>query len=286
MAFNRFEQEAIILNAAWEMIDDMVNFAIFMPLGERKHETNLMPQTHNTLRLFNLLLGDFLSPLQKKGTAKLPFGLSAPPNNARLSNFTFLYYIRQVCDDPKLCSNVELIRHQLEAFSDWLEEESVVEKVWLPSVNVEVDLKIRRITWLKICGDIGKHSFARLEGNVKKIVRILGEHGHPVDEGMAYTVLPEFWEWFHTHLFAYHASTIAEFLNNIRWAFFECLRPEFERAYNSLSTDPMYPNYEFIVPDQISEPIARTMYWDLMNRVRSEPWFPRFTVTPHLKSQF
>lgn len=286
MNFNRIEQEAITLNAAWEMIDDMVNFAVFMPLGEKKLETNLMPQTHNTLRLFNLLLGDFLSPLQAKGNASLPFGLSAPPKNSRLSDFTFLYYIRQVCDDPKLSTDVEPLKKHVDAFANWLEAVSVVEKVWLPSINVEVDLSIKRITWLKICGDIGKHSFARLEGNVRKIARILAEHGHKIDDGMAYAVLPEFWDWFHTHLFGYHASTIAEFLNNMRWALFEYLRPEFERAYKVLSTDPKAPNYEFLIPSEVGSPIARTMYWDLMNRVRSEPWFPRFTVTKHLKNQF
>jgi hypothetical protein len=73
------------------------------------------------------------------------------------------------------------------------------------------DVKVPRITFIKICSDIGKHNFARLQGNVRKICRILKENGHPIDEGRGYLVLPEFYEWFHTHLFSYHASTIAEF---------------------------------------------------------------------------
>lgn len=103
---------------------------------------------------------------------------------------------------------------------------------------------------------------------------------------MGYAVLPEFWEWFHEHLFAYHLSTISEFLNNIRWGMFEYLRPEFARAYHVTSYDTLAPMYASYIPSEISAPIARTMYWDLMNLARSRPYFPRFTVTQTLKNQF
>lgn len=284
--FNSTEQEAIVLNAVWSMIDDMVNFAIFMPLGEKIHDTNLMPRTTDTRRLFHVLLGDFLSPLVRKGKNGLPFDLPSPSANARPSDLTFLFYLRHIFERPMLNVAVDAIRQPVEEFSFWLEQDSYVEDVWLPSINVKVSLTIKRITWLKICADIGKHSFARLEPNVTKIVRILSEHGKEIDEGMGYTVLPEFWEWFHTHLFAYHASTIAEFLNNIRWGIFHYLLPEYSRAYHVLSYEMDAPMYAFHVPTEIASPLARTMYWDLMNMVRSEPYFPRFTVTKHLKNQF
>ena len=69
MTFTKTEQEAIVLNAVWAMIDDMVNFAIFMPLDGRTQNTNLMPQRSDTLRLFHVLLGEFLSPLVREGEA-------------------------------------------------------------------------------------------------------------------------------------------------------------------------------------------------------------------------
>jgi hypothetical protein len=286
MAFNRTEQEAITLNAVWSMVDEMVNFAIFMPLGDRRKDTNLMPRTTDTRRLFHILLGDFLSPLIRKGKRGLPFDLPAPARDARPSDLTFLFYLRTVCDDPQLSSIPAQLRDPVEAFSTWLEADTHIEKVWLPSIGVELDLTINRITWLKICSDIGKHSFARLEPNVAKIVRILSEHGKEIDEGMGYAVLPEFWEWFHEHLFAYHLSTIAEFLNNIRWGIFEYLQPEFTRAYHVTSHDPRVPSYAFHVPAEVTAPIARTMYWDLMNLARSAPYFPKFTTTHSLKNQF
>lgn len=286
MAFSETEQEAIILNAIWSMIDGMVNFAMFLLPGDKTQDTNLLPQTSEALRLFHVLLGDFLSKLERKGRGDLPFNLPPAPSGTCPSNLTFLYYLRRIASDPKLGNAPQAIARPTEAFATWLEEDTYIEKVWLPSIGVEVDLTIKRITWLKICADIGKHSFARLEPNVAKIVRILAEHGKVIDEGMGYAVLPEWWEWFHTHLFGYHASTIAEFLNNIRWGIYEYLQTEFRRAYYPLPDHPMEGAYGFDVPGEVTSPIAQTMYWDLMNYVRSPPYFPRFTVTRFLKEQF
>jgi hypothetical protein len=286
MTFTRIEQEAIVLNAAWAMIDDMVNFAIFVPLGSKIEDTNLMPQTADTLRLFHVLLGDFLSPLIRKGRGGLPFDLPQPPSGARPSDLTFLFYVRQVFEQPMLNPDSSALRQPSEAFADWLEQDSFVEEVWLPSIEVQADLTIRRIVWLKICADIGKHSFARLEPNVGKLVSILAQHGKEIDEGMGYAALPDFWDWFHTHLFGYHASTVAEFLNNIRWGLYAYLRPEFERAYRVTERVSDLDMYVYDYPPGITAPIARTMYWELMNRVRSRPYFPPFTVTQSLKNRY
>jgi hypothetical protein len=286
MTFTKTEQEAIVLNAVWAMIDDMVNFAIFMPLEGRTQNTNLTPKSSDTQRLFHVLLGEFLSPLVRKGKRGLPFDLPQPPSGARPSDLTFLFYLRQVLGEPKLNAIPDAIRQPVEAFADWLEEDSYVEGVWLPSINVEAHLTIKRITWLKICADIGKHNFARLEPNVSKIVSILAAHDKEIDEGMGYAVLPEFWEWFHTHLFAYHASTIAEFLNNIRWGIFHYLRPEFARAYHVTMRVTGADIYAYHYPAEIVSPIARTMYWELMYMARSRPYFPQFTVTDSLKRQY
>ncbi len=104
-----------------------------------------------------------------------------------------------------------------------------------------------------------------------------------IDEGKGYLVLPEFHEWFHDNVFGYHARTIAEFLNNIRWSIFEYLKPEYERSFERIDPNPMY-RYRF--PPEITHPVAKEMYWDLMNMVRSAPYFPRFSVNDIFKSQY
>ena len=56
--FNETEQEAIILNAMWAMIDDMVNYEMFVKT-ERTTDVVLMFSTSTHMRLFNVLLVDF-----------------------------------------------------------------------------------------------------------------------------------------------------------------------------------------------------------------------------------
>lgn len=283
MDYSPIEQEAIVLNAAWIMIDDMVNHANFCLPSGQLDDTNLLPQSDATLRLFNILLADFLSPMSSRRNLELPFGLPRPPADSGTSDFTFLFYVKRVCADSHLGINADALFRTIELFSSWLEAKSYVENVWFPSIQVEVDLNVERREWIRICGDVEKHNFVRLETNVRKIVRILKDHNKIVEDGRDYEVLPEFSEWFHTNIFAYHASTIAEFLNNIRWELFLCLKPEFQRAYRQ---SDQTKKYSFAVPDEIKQPLAISMYWELMNRCRSAPLFPRFTVSKRLKERY
>lgn len=264
------------------MIDDMVNYEMFV----KEHQTEdamLMFNTSTHQRLFNILLGDFLSQAQRKRKNALPFGLPEPPSRAKPSDLTYLFYLRGICADARLGKNVELIRVPVEAFAAWLEAKPLIEDVWFPSVGAKSNMHLMRITYIKICGDIAKHNFTKLETNVRKICGALSVSGIAVDEAQGYLMLPEFYEWFHDHLLNYHSTTIAEYLNNIRWGIFDYVRPEFERAFERL--DP-YPKYHFRVPKDIAQPMARAMYWELMNMARSRPYFPRFTTTPYLMMRY
>jgi hypothetical protein len=286
MNFTAPEQEAIILNAAWTAIDEMVNFRMFDHLGDRTSDIVLGLRTENSLRLFNILLGDFLSPLTRIRDRELPFGLSSPLGDAKPSDRTFLFYLRRVSESPQFCANADMLRESVEAFANWLEAETQIPDVWLPSIETNVNLTIQRIKWLKICANIGKHNFMRLEANVGDIVKILSRNGVEIDERMGYAIIPEFWEWFHDHLFSYHFSAIAEFLNNIRWAIFGYLRPEFDRSYHVTSYIQQSPISAFHYPAGVENPIAQAMYWDLMNMARREPYFPRFTSSDYLKQRY
>ena len=98
---NDIEREAIILNSAWEMIDGMVNWAMFVK-NDRVEATNLMFETRQHSRLFVILLGDFLSEVRAVKGNPVPLGLKPAPSNTRPSDRTFLFHLRQVCADPKL----------------------------------------------------------------------------------------------------------------------------------------------------------------------------------------
>jgi len=111
-----------------------------------------------------------------------------------------------------------------------------------------------------------------------------------VDE--AYLTFENFFEQFHTDAFAYHASTIAEFLNNIRWEIYEYLLEEYRRSHSEYQQDAYDKSpeanvaYKYDIPSAISNGTASTMYWELMNRCRSRPWCQLFTVDKHLKGRY
>jgi hypothetical protein len=119
---------------------------------------------------------------------------------------------------------------------------------------------------------------------VGDICRILEANGHKVSTDEGYLVIEEFYDWFHTNVFSYHSSAIAEFLNNIRWGIYEYLRPEFERSITWEGGDP--PRYSYKYPAGSQHPTGKSMYWDLMNDVRSEPFMPRFEVTRFLRMRY
>jgi hypothetical protein len=121
--------------------------------------------------------------------------------------------------------------------------------------------------------DTGAYSF-KLES--------VPDDGLSLDE--AVLALEDFYERFHTDILNYHGSTIAEFLNGIRWGVHEYLLPEFRRSFTPRGGDPT--RYEYLYPDGVSTKLGKALYWDLMNRVRGRPYLERFQVTRHLKLRY
>ena len=135
---NEIERESIILNSAWGMIDGMVNWAMFVK-NDHADPTNLMFQTEQHSRLFLILLGDFLSDARAFKGEPVPLGLKKAPSNARPSDLTFIFHLRQVCEDPRLGSNATGLGKGIEAFADWLEGYFVARAVNLHAIDVVAD---------------------------------------------------------------------------------------------------------------------------------------------------
>ena len=246
-----------------------------------------MFKTSQHCRLFNIMLGDFLAQFNAFKGEPVPLGLRPPPSNARPSDLTFLYYLRQVCANPKLASVASDLNAQTEAFATWLEGEFTAEGVNLHGVDIVADIRIHRYRYIKICGDIAKHSLPRLATNVGHIRRLLKASGHDIGEREAYLAVETFFEWFHADIFVYHSSLISEFLNNIRWAIYDYLQPRFAQSWHLTErATPSFPIYAYHYPDGCVEPVARAMFWDLMNRVRAKPRLHRFVVSDSFKQRY
>ncbi len=280
---NNTEREVIILNSAWEMIDVMVNWEMFVKTDQIE-PSNLMFQTSGQARMFAILLVDFLSEIRAFKGDPVPLGLRPAPSNARPSDLTFLFHLRQVCTEPKLAGDTARLSAAVEDFASWLEGEFTASGVNLHAIDVVADLRVTRLRYIKMCGDMAKHNLARLATNVRHLRKLLDQAGHPVSEQEAYLAVGTFFEWFHQDIFIYHSSQIAEFLNNIRWAIYDYLQAEFRRSFHvPAKSTAEFPTYCYLVPAEIGEPIAVAMYWDAMNRSRAQPYVQRFAIPDYMK---
>ena len=275
---NVTERETIILNTAWEHIDGMVNRS--MLIGFRHDEpTTLLPESREHALLFLIRLRDFLSPVGANKKGSIPFGLCRPPTDASPTDRTFLFHLRQVCAAPRLGTNIARLGDHTEAFARWLEGSFQANDVNLRDIDLNANLRIERYRYIQMCGDIAKHSLPRLSGHARHLRKLLKAAGHRITEEQSYLAIPNFFRWFFDDCFMYSLSRIAEFLNEIRWAICEYLLTEYRRAWYQIDDI----NYGYRVPPAIIEPVARAIYWELMNRVQMKPWIPQFTVTNYLK---
>ncbi len=284
--FSEIEQEAIVLSAVVSMVDDMVNHAIFCPLDEKRTDTNLLPQTAGSLRQFGTFLRDFLSPVTGKGGSPLPFDLPKPPRDGSKVDHTTLYYLKRVCEKPLIGTKIDHLSRIVQEFSDWLEAYAFVEEVWFGNISQKVDLRIKRIDFIRMSGDIGKHNFLRLAGQANTLRRILGDNNVEIDESDAYLALPDCWDWFHTHLLAYHASTIAEFLNNIRYAIRLYITPVALERYTVTGNVDGLELFTFERPTEIVNRFAWAQFFELMQGSLRQPNFPPFSVARTMKMRF
>lgn len=278
-SYSALDREIITLAAVWDMIGSMVHYGHFVK-RHRVENTTLMFQTQEASKLFLIILADFLS-LPRNGT----FGLIAPKSKGSRGK-SYLGHLQRVVNDPQFAGDVSLLASSVEAFAEWLDGCAVVEKVWLPSIDRDGTLRVPRMDYLKICGTISKHGFTRLGDVVRKIREILAVNGTEIDEGQSYLVIPEFQEWFRDNIFIASSTVVAWHLNEIRWGIYEYLISEFRRSFTHTEVVSGAQMYAYDVPAGITDPLVRSMYWDLMNDQRQAPYFPRFTVSPYVRDLY
>lgn len=263
---NHLEYEATILNTAWGMIDGMVNHNIFVK-QELCGKSNLIFKSDIHARLFVILLIDFLSSVKfAQANIKTPNSDSRP----------ILDHLKKVCQRPKLGSDLSDLNKTVSEFQSWLETKITSNSVNLSLIDVYADLEVERYRYIKMCGNIAKHNPARLDRVIDSIRKLLKNSGHCVGWDEAFYGLEQFFDWFFNGMFKFHSNHIAEFLNNIRWYMFLYLRDEYTRSWHQ--TNEYYGDYGYHIPEAINDSVARTMYWDLMNRVRTRSYIPHYIL--------
>ncbi|KTD33844.1 hypothetical protein Lnau_2136 [Legionella nautarum] len=259
------ENEVILLRNIYDHIDEMVNFSLFKIQGIYT-ECNILFHDSNQMKLFFILLVDFLSMTDKKGPIKTT---------------TFLNGLADISITPQFSvddSEKELKIIVIE-FQEWLKKEKIID-VWMPSIDRSESLSISRFDMIKLSGSISKHNNLRADGLVKGLQKILQNSGFEINETKGLLLLPDFYERFHNDILIFLSSHICEFLNNIRLAIYSYLLPQFDRSYYKCEDGLAY---RYRIPDYIRSDYARVCYWELMNKVRSKPYMKKFVISSNLK---
>jgi len=142
---NPFEEELVILKATWDLIDSIVNFDVFM-LSDSDTDAQIMFHRSSDQKYFNIVLTDFLSRTDKK---------------APIRQTSYLGGLRNIALNPSFRSaSTTSLDTAVACFCSWLEQEVTID-IWMPSIDQQVALKIARLSFLKMCGDLCKHNFLR-----------------------------------------------------------------------------------------------------------------------------
>ena len=264
----KVETEVVVLVAIYELIDSIVHKGL-LDLSERAEFSEVRFKDAVHAQYFNLVLVDLLSLTDKDGP---------------VAQRSYIGSLAEICQNPSfnVGDSILQLRGATQSFRSWLQEEITVPKMWLPTLSLEIDLKICRIELLKIAGNICKHNVLRSVQTMRNFQKALADNGATVDLKQALLAINEVYDWLHTHKFVAQSNAIVEFLNNIRWGIRDYLAPEYAR---SKVDDPVGIGYSYNYPADITDDFARASYWDLMNKLRSQPYLPRFRVQHFWKSE-
>ncbi|MBH8611945.1 hypothetical protein I4N56_014165 [Pseudomonas mohnii] len=266
---NKMEEEVIYLSAIIELLKSIVNYELLAVVGEGNHK-NIQFKTMTHRQFFFIALVDFLSQTDSK---------------APVPQKPYLGALRDIAGAPSfdVRDSVRSLGDTVTSFTDWLRVEIDID-AWLPSIDLETKIRIPRYLLLKIAGNLSKHNSLRSVGVAEDLQRLLKKAGKTVELYQAMLVQEDIYEILHDDVCAYHASTIAEFLNGLSWGIQNYLKPEYSRSFTPEGGDD--PRYKFQYPEMLEHPYAKACYWNLMNQIRSGPIFAPFTVTEHLKGRY
>lgn len=281
------ECEIIVLNEAWEMIDTLVSHSLLRGF-EKTGTTWLHFNSLDAQFLFYIFLADFFSDINAKRDPP-PLGLPNLKSKNATEGSSILHYLRYVAEHPVLLRNKEKFLKTVSDLEEWRDGTIEMEKINFADVGVEVSIPLSRYDCVLLCGNTSKHSPIRLSRCAKHLRDLIKRTGNEISEPQAYLAVKNFSEWFsdYSHIYDYHLNQVSELLNKIRFAIYFGLGKEYARAYRRIPDIlPDLPSYEYDVPKDIESQIVRSMYWDLMNKIRSRPCVPIFTINDFHRNKY
>jgi hypothetical protein len=242
----------------------MVNRELLRTVGSNKETESHFPAAVHQ-KLFYILLIDFLS--KNTDDTLLP------------GNLSVLDQVSEVANQPLLSTRSEGLLTACDALQEWLQAKVDV-KVWASTLDMELILRLTRREIIYFAGNMSKHHYGHLTAVTNQLYKLLDDRKRPRHDIIP--ALESIYATLHDDILNYHASTITELLNNVRWGIHDYLKPEFARAYRKVDSI----HYEFELPKDIATDFASSCYWDLMNSVGAKPYIDKFVATDILKLRY
>ena len=264
------DNEIVELWFACESLDSLVNHVLLSLSSNAAEGVQVSFKTATHQRLFNILLIDFLCEkggLRKEGQRSCLEALEGACQTASFNKG----------------SSVEFLREPVVALRAWLAAEITVPS-WFPSVGLQLDLRVRRLECIHICGNISKHNPMRLTGAAKKLCEILARQGARLCPSKSLLLLKDFYERFHSDIFNYQSTAIIELLNDVRWGIHNYLMPVY--VLTKIQDDGGPVKYTYKIPGTISDELSKYCYWELMNSVRQGPHLKPFIALEVSKRRY
>jgi hypothetical protein len=265
------EIEILYMQAALASINEAVNNDK-IELRGKGYEKEVWFKTSNHQAVYSILLVDFLSK---------------PDNTFFSAVEPIIKFLKFEENQPhfNFSQSVSELKSTAVNFDNWLSGEIVIEKLWLPSINLECDLKITRKELLEISGTTLKHNFFKLSRQAKRVQNILNRNGHAVSDQDIFPVFDDFNEYIRSGGFlTYMGQTVVEFLNNLRSDIHDYLSVEYSMSIREDKSEQ--GKYSYRYPDFVKSSFGQTMYWDLMNQVRKGPYMERFVIPSYMKMRY
>ena len=270
MTFNTAENEAVGLCVAVEALNGMVNHSLLSLLDVSAYpgeaEVRFQSRPHEELFLARLL--DFA----KEGADSQLTGASGS-----------CLEVLAAATDTKSFDRENSVRHltmATAAIRQWLDAETTL-TLWIPTLDLNAQLRVPRLEFLYIAGNCAKHNLARLTGVAKRIDSILKGHGYTYPEKHLLLALDEFGDNLQEDYFVYYGTWLAELLNSLRWGVQDYLQPLFSWSYRRTGEW----QYEYQYPPDIVDDVAREWFWRLLNHVRAAPHVARFQGARYMKRE-
>lgn len=267
-----FEEEIITLKAVLDMIDDMVNHET-MTIHFSDPNSSVMFRTMTHMSFFHIVLVDLLSK----------------PSGFFVSDKNYIDRLGEICANPCVgeVQDVRELSRAVCAFDKWLSEEVTIQDRWFPSLELQIHLRIKRQVFINICGNITKHNFTQLTRQADRLRDVFSVNGKDISHDKCILALQDFRVQFYDDICQYHSSTIAEFLNNIRWGIHSYVDPVRARCVENYYDEKLHVNaYKYVYPGKVSSAIGKTCYWNLLNDVMQQPNIQRFEVAKYLKMRY